>query len=79
MLDTFLPRVPGDIGNATTWPFPVLYKVVRGATPHHANTTREGWVINAFVEAGKELVAEGADGLTTSCGFLSLYQDELAA
>ena len=56
----------------------MLYKVVRGASPHHANTTREGWVINAFVEAGKELVAEGADGLTTSRGFLSLYQDELA-
>ena len=79
MLDTFLPRVRGDIGNATTWPFPVLYKVVRGASPHRANTTREGWVIDAFVEAGKELVAEGADGLTTSCGILSLYQDELAA
>ena len=23
----------GDIGNARTWPFPVQYKVVRGATP----------------------------------------------
>ena len=79
MLDTYFPRVPGDIGNAATWPFPVLFKVVRGASPHRANAKREGWIIGAFVEAAKELVAEGADGITTSCGFLSLYQDELAA
>ena len=23
MLETEFPRIPGDIGNATTWPFPV--------------------------------------------------------
>ena len=31
MMETRFPRVPGDIGNAHTWPFPVLCKVVRGA------------------------------------------------
>ena len=29
MMETRFPRVPGDIGNAHTWPFPVLYEVVR--------------------------------------------------
>ena len=33
MLEAKFPRIPGDMGNATTWPFPVLYRVVRGATP----------------------------------------------
>ena len=33
MLDVLTPRMPGDVGNATTWPFPVLYGVVPGATP----------------------------------------------
>ncbi len=32
MLETRFARVPGDMGNATTWPFPVLYRVVRGAS-----------------------------------------------
>jgi len=32
LLDTVNPRVPGDIGNVTTYNFPVLFKVVKGAT-----------------------------------------------
>ena len=27
MLEARFPRIPGDMGNAGTWPFPVLYKV----------------------------------------------------
>ena len=34
MLDTRFQRHNGDIGNAQTWPFPVQYKVVRGALPN---------------------------------------------
>lgn len=33
MLEARFPRIPGDMGNAETWPFPVLYKVVSGASP----------------------------------------------
>ena len=34
MLETRFPRIPGDMGNALSWPFPVHYRVVRGATPN---------------------------------------------
>jgi Asp/Glu/hydantoin racemase len=34
-------------------------------------------LLDVFVEAGKDLVATGADGITTNCGFLALVQDEL--
>ena len=33
MLETRFPRILGDIANAMTWPFPVQYRIVPGATP----------------------------------------------
>ena len=83
VLDTKFPRIPGDIGNAATWPFPVLYKVVRGASSERVTTARgedrSSGLLDAFLAAGAELVEAGADGITTTCGFLSIYQRELAA
>ena len=78
MLETRFPRIPGDMGNGTTWPFPVLYKVVPGATPDRVVRHKSQGLINAFLDAAAELVQLGADGLTTTCGFLSLYQREIA-
>ena len=79
MLDTRFPRIPGDIGNAGTWPFPVLYKVVRGASPDHVVRRGAEGLAENFIEAARELVADGADGITTNCGFLALFQDQLMA
>ena len=78
MLETRFPRIPGDIGNAGTWPFPVLYKVVRGASPDHVVRRGAEGLVKCFVDAARELVTDGADGITTNCGFLALFQDQLA-
>ena len=78
LLDTRFPRVPGDGGHAGTWPFPMLYRVVAGATPDRVVRDRGG-VVEDFAAAARELVAIGADGITTNCGFLVLYQDRLAS
>ena len=79
MLEARFPRIPGDVGNATTWPFPVLYKVVPGASPERVVRHRAEGLLDAFVAGARELVAQGADGIATNCGFLSLFQEELAA
>jgi hypothetical protein len=79
MLEARFPRIPGDMGNALTWPFPVLYKVVPGASPHRVVRERAAGLLDRFLEAAAELVRHGADGITTNCGFLSLCQPELAA
>jgi Asp/Glu/hydantoin racemase len=79
MLEARFPRIPGDMGHAQTWPFPVLYHVVRGASPDRVVRRRAEGLLDAFIEAGRALVADGADGITTNCGFLSLFQAELAA
>src|SRR3954463_16736537 len=79
MLDARFPRIPGDMGNAETWPFPVLYRVVRGATPERVVLEGAAGLLPHFLEAAAELVALGAEAITTNCGFLSLFQRELAA
>jgi Asp/Glu/hydantoin racemase len=79
MLEARFPRIPGDVGNAATWPFPVLYKVVPGASPERVVRQRAEGLLEAFVAGARELVALGADGIATNCGFLSLFQAELAA
>ena len=79
MLEARFPRIPGDMGNATTWPFPVLYKVVRGASPEKVVLKGAEGLLQDFLDAAAELVSLGAEAITTNCGFLSLFQRELAA
>ena len=79
MLEARFPRIPGDMGNATTWPFPVLYRVVRGASPERVVVGGAAGLLEDFVAAGRELIGLGAEAITTNCGFLSLFQKELTA
>ena len=78
MLETRFPRIPGDMGNAETWPFPVLYKVVPGASPRRVVCHKAEGLLDEFVDAASQLVRLGADGITTTCGFLSLFQRQIA-
>ncbi|MCX8995524.1 aspartate/glutamate racemase family protein [Rhizobiaceae bacterium BDR2-2] len=79
MLDTRFERPPGDVGNALSWPFPVLYRTVAGATARSVIDGREERLLDAFVEAGEDLGRQGACALVTSCGFLVRRQSYLAA
>ncbi len=79
MLEARFPRIPGDMGNAGTWPFPVLYRVVKGASPERVVLRQAEGLLDAFLEAASELVDQGAEAITTNCGFLAIFQRELAA
>ncbi len=79
MLEARFARVPGDMGNALTWPFPVQYRVVRGASPERVVLQRAEGLLPPFLDAAADLVAHDCRAITTNCGFLSLFQRELAA
>jgi Asp/Glu/hydantoin racemase len=79
MLEARFPRILGDMGNAATWPFPVLYRVVPGASPEKVVLKGAAGLLPDFIAAAQELVRLGAEAITTNCGFLSLFQQELAA
>jgi len=81
MLDTRFPRIVGDIGNAQSFDFPVIFRRMEGIGAADAVTTHPDRprVLAALEANARALVAGGAVGLSTSCGFLALYQDDLSA
>jgi len=78
MLDTRFARIPGDVGNATTWPFPVRYRVVPDATSTRVVRQNADGLLGPFLEAAIELAEEGVRAISTSCGFLGVYQRQIA-
>lgn len=81
MLDTRFPRIVGDVGNAASYDFPVIFRRMEGigsadAVAAHPDRPRVLAALKANAEA---LASQGAVGLGTSCGFLALYQQDLAA
>ena len=78
MLETAFPRPPGDVGHPDTFSFPVIRRVVRGASPHVVVRERGGATLDAFRTAARDLVANGAQAILTSCGFLTLFQRDIA-
>jgi len=79
MLESRFPRIPGDVGNATTWDFPVLYKVIENATPDAVVRKGGKGLLPSFIKGAKELEKEGVGAITTTCGFLAMFQQEIAS
>ena len=79
MLESEFPRIPGDTGNATSFGYPVRLRPVKGADYHRLVHDRDPALLQSFIDAAQELQAEGVRAITTNCGFLALFQRELAA
>lgn len=65
------PYIPGSVGNASTWSVPVLYKTVPNL--HTAEMTA------AVTQAATALVFEGAQLITSNCGYMIRYQEAVRA
>ena len=78
VMDARIERIPGDVGNSATFSFPVVCRTVAGATLERLIRERDRTLLKPFIEAGWELVRQGVRALATSCGFMILFQEELA-
>ena len=76
-MDTSFTKIPGHIRNPGTFDFPVRYRVVRGATAELATGT-DPPPLGGFIEAARDLENQGVAAITSGCGFLSIFQRELA-
>ena len=64
MLEARFPRVPGDVGHGESWPFPVLFRVVRGASPEKVVLNGATGLLQDFVAAATDLVDLGVVSTT---------------
>lgn len=78
MLETAFPRIPGDVGNPQTFPFPVVYHAVAGASPRRVVKEADPALLVPFIEAARALERQGVRAIATSCGFLAVFQRQLA-
>ncbi len=79
LLDTVFPRIPGDVGNILSYGYPVVLKTVRGATVQRVVYEADASLLDDFIRAARELEAQGASAITSSCGFLTVFQEAVAA
>jgi Asp/Glu/hydantoin racemase len=79
MLDNAFERYVGDLGNPATFDIPVLFEKTAGASTAAITTLADDTFLDPFARSAERLVARGANGIVTSCGFLALYQEALAA
>jgi len=74
LLDYRGPFIPGDVGNATSYSYPVLFKLVKGLTLERV-FAGDPECEAAIVEAARELESSGVRGISSDCGFLIQYQE----
>ena len=74
VLTKTIPFIPGDVANSSTYHFPVIYKIVPGASSDRV-LSGDPDLEDAVVEAAKELEALGVRGISSDCGFFLNYQE----
>jgi len=75
VLDLWYPYMPGNVANASTYNFPVLFKILKGTTvPQILNA--EPSLLNMIVEGGKELEQQGVRAIVGACGYFGHFQGE---
>ncbi|MCP5087171.1 MAG: hypothetical protein GY952_10260 [Rhodobacteraceae bacterium] len=78
------PMMSGDVGNATSYSFPVLIRVVDGLfdNPYPPLTNPDGSYtdeVKICIDAARQMEKDGVRALAMCCGFFSLIQPVIAA
>jgi hypothetical protein len=77
MIDGLATCLPGSVANAATYGVPVVYQKVPGATGARV-LAGDAALVESLADAARALVRQGANGITSNCGFAASYQPALA-
>jgi hypothetical protein len=78
-LEALIPMPPGDMGNASTFPFPVIYEPLGKVDPMWIVSSKpHPEVLKRTVAAAKRLELQGVRAIIGNCGFFANYQPQVA-
>jgi len=74
-----IPMLPGDMGNPTTFDFPVLYELIEEIDPFWVLAAEPHPVVmKKVIAACKRLTMQGVTTIIGNCGFFANYQPEVS-
>lgn len=76
LIENYVPYIPGDVANATTYGYPVRFQRIEGVTHRHL-FSHDLSVKEKVFQAAVGLKNEGVRAITGDCGFLALFQEEM--
>jgi Asp/Glu/hydantoin racemase len=72
-LDCSLPFIPGDVDNASTYDYPVIYRAIPGLST--ASCLRGApEMTEAVVQAARDFEVQGVRVISSDCGFMLQFQ-----
>ena len=79
LVDCSTPFIPGDVGNASTYPFPVVYRTVPDVTLERLIEKADKSLTDVVVATAKALENMGVRAIASDCGYMIHFQAEVAA
>ena len=77
-LDSLFPKPRGHLRNPLTFGFPVVTRVITGVDVPRLLFNPTPDLLEPFLQAARELEADGVRAVTGSCGFMARFQGQIA-
>ena len=78
-LESLFPKPRGHMRNPLTYGFPTVTRVIRGVDIPRLLFNPTPDLLEPFIQAAKELEADGVQAITGSCGFMARFQNQIAS
>lgn len=78
LIDCSTPFIPGDVGNASTYPFPVVYRTVPNVTLTRLIDQADKSLTDNVIATARELERMGVRAIASDCGYMIHFQREVA-
>ena len=76
-LESLFPKPRGHMRNPLTYGFPTVTRVIRGVDIPRLLFNPTPDLLEPFIQAAKELEADGVQAITGSCGFMARFWETI--